>query len=332
MTMKKVIAAMLALLMILGLLAGCGNKNETAYLIIDGSKVKVDTILTIGDTDFSLALYRYFYLSTKASADDGDDTYWETYPEQVDYIKMAADNYCKNFAAIHYLCDKYNLGLTDEQQAEVEEQINSAIEQAGSYSSFVTALESNYLTEDMYRSLIEVELLSDNLQSYYFDEGGEFYLDAAGLLDYLSDDYILSRHILIATSDEDYDNKIEEVRAAIEAGEDFQTLAEEYSADTTSTTYYPDGQCYTEGDMITDFYEAAKATEVGEIGEVTTEEYGYFFIQRLELTEEYVTNNYDTLYSEYYNDKMSEVVSEYIDSVTIEYNDNYDLISIETLK
>jgi len=332
MAMKKIVAALLVVLMVLGLLAGCGNKTKPATLIVDGKKVKIDTIVSIGDTDISLALYRYFYLSTKASADSGDDTYWETYPEQVEYIKLAAENYCKNFAAIHYFCEKYNLGLTDEQKATIDSQIESAIEQAGSYSAFETSLENNYLNEDMYRALIEVELLSDNLKDYFFGENGEYYMSAADLTKYLKEDYILSRHILIATSDEDYDNKIKEVRKAIEAGEDFQSLAEKYSADTTSTTNYPDGLCYTEGTMITDFYETAKATKVGEISEVSTEEYGYFFIQRLELTDEYVTNNYDDLYSDYYSDKMTDIVTEYIDGVTITYDANYDSISIDTLK
>lgn len=331
MRQKRVIALLLAIIALLGILAGCGKKN-TASLIIDGKTVKVDSIAKIGDMDVSLAFFRYFYLSTKAQADNGDDSIWEQYPDYAKQLTDVAFNYCKNYAVIYALCDKYGLALTDEDNKAIDEEINKAIDEAGNYNAFVGALENNFTNEDMYRQLVEVEHLSEKLRTYLFGEGGDYYMDDAALCEYIKKDYILSRHILIANSDEEAEAKITAVREAIASGEDFQALSEQYSADTASTYTYPDGLCYTAGEMVEDFYNGALYTKVGEISEVDEEMYGHFFIQRLELTDDYIINNREELYSKYTSAIMNQIVAEYIDSVEITYSEYYDKISIETLK
>ena len=332
MRQKRFIAALLIAVMLIGVLAGCGKKEDTTELIVDGKKVKVGTIATIGDMEIPLSLFRYFYLSTKYQADQGDDSMWEQYPDYAKQLTDVAMNYCKNFATIHALCDKYNITLTDEDKKAIDDEIKKAIDNAGNYNAFIGALENNFMTEDMYKQMLEVEHLSDKLQEHLFSEGGEYYISDADFVKYIQDNFILSRHILISKSDEEAEEKIKAVREAIAAGDDFQNLAETYSADTASTYSYPDGTCYTEGEMVEEFYNCAFNTKVGEIGEVDEETYGYFFIQRLELTEKYINDNKDTLMPKYESGKMNTVVQDYIGSVDITYSEYYDKISIETLK
>ncbi len=332
MRQKRFIAAILIAVMLIGVLAGCGKKNDTAELIIDGKTVKVGTIATIGDMEIPLSLFRYFYLSTKVQADNGDDSMWEDFPDYAAQLTDVAMNYCKNYATIHALCAKYGITLADEDNNAINDEIKSAIDNAGNYNAFIGALENNFMNEDMYKQMLEVQHLSSKLQEHLFGEGGEYYISDADFVKFIQDNFILSRHILIANTDEEADEKIKAVRDAIAAGDDFQSLAETYSADTASTYSYPDGNCYGEGEMVEEFYNCALNTKIGEIGEVDEELYGHFFIQRLEITEKYVTDNKETLMSKYTGSKMNEVVSEYIDSVDITYSEYYDKISIDTLK
>ena len=330
MRQKQVIALILAVIMILGVFAGCGKKDTGVTMNIGGEKVTIENIATIAGIDVPAQLYRYFFMNIKYSYDYGDESYWETYPEQVEYVKLSALNYMQNYAATLALAEEYGIEITEEDTAAIEDSINSAIDSAGSYALFEEQLEYSYLTEDLYRELLRVELLSSSVYKYLFNEGGEYYITDEQLAEYIKEEYILSRHILISNDNENKESLIEEVQEKLDNGEDFRTLEEEYSEDTGSTTNYPDGLCYTEGTMITDFYETALNTKVGEISTVDTTEYGYFFIERLELTDEYITNNSETLYDEYYNATYNTVVSSFMDDATYTYNEYYESITIDS--
>ncbi len=330
MRQKKVIALALAIIMLLCIFAGCGKKETGVKMNIGGEKVTVENIATIKGIDVPAELYRYFFMNIKYSYDYGDDTYWETYPDQVDIVKLNALNYIQNYAATLALAKEYGLELTAEDNAAIEESIKSAIDTAGGYALFEQQLEYSYLTEELYRNLLEIELISAAINNYLFNEGGEYAISEDELAQYIKKDYILSRHILISNSNENKESLIKEVQGKIDSGEDFRALEEEYSEDTGSTTNYPDGLCYTEGTMITDFYETALNTEVGQISTVDTTEYGYFFIERLELTDDYIKNNSETLYDEYYNATYNTIMTEFMADATYDYNEHFELITIDS--
>lgn len=330
MRQKQVIALLLAALMMLGVFAGCGKKETGVEMNIGGEKVNVENIATIGGIDVPAQLYRYFFMNIKYSYDYGDESFWEANPDTVEFVKLSALNYMQNYAATLALAKEYGIELTSEDEAAIEDGINSAIDSAGSYASFKEQLEYSYLTEELYRELLKVELLSSAVYKHLFNEGGEYYISDAQLKEYVKEDYILSRHILISNNNENKEALIKEVQGKLDDGEDFRTLEEQYSEDTGSTTSFPDGVCYTEGTMITDFYETALNTKVGEISTVDTTEYGYFFIKRLELTDEYIDNNIDTLYDEYYNSTYNTVVGAFMEDVQYEYSEYYESITIDS--
>ena len=330
MRQKQVISLLLAVLMIAGLFAGCGKEETGVKMNIGGEKVTVENIATISGVEVPAALYRYFFMNIKYSYDYGDDSYWEENPDTVEFVKLSALNYIQNYAATLALAKEYGIELSEEEKSAVEDSVNSAIDSAGSYSAFKEQLEMSYLTEELYRELLKVELLSTAVYKYLFNEGGEYYVSDAELKESVKEDYILSRHILISNSNENKEALIKEVQSKLDSGEDFRTVEEEYSEDTGSTTSYPDGVCYTEGTMITDFYETALNTKVGEISTVDTTEYGYFFILRLELTDDYIESNIDTLYDEYYNSTYNTVVSEFMADAEYKYSEYYEGITIDS--
>ncbi len=74
----------------------------------------------------------------------------------------------------------------------------------------------------------------------------------------------------------------EEIRQRILAGEDFATLAQEYSDDTTSGAVGGDLGWFGPGSMVAPFDEAAFSLAVGEISEPIKTDFGYHIIEVLE--------------------------------------------------
>jgi len=74
----------------------------------------------------------------------------------------------------------------------------------------------------------------------------------------------------------------EEIRQRLLAGEDFATLAQEYSSDTSSTTAGGDLGWFGRGSMVAPFEEAAFSLPIGEISEPIRSDFGYHIIEVLE--------------------------------------------------
>ncbi|MEZ4682127.1 MAG: peptidylprolyl isomerase [Caldilineaceae bacterium] len=77
----------------------------------------------------------------------------------------------------------------------------------------------------------------------------------------------------------------EELRQRILAGEDFATLAEQYSDDTGSGANGGDLGWFGHGAMVSQFDEAAFNLEIGEISEPIKTQFGYHIIEVLEKDE-----------------------------------------------
>lgn len=110
-----------------------------------------------------------------------------------------------------------------------------------------------------------------------------------------------AKHILIATvdtatmealSDEEIAEKrqrAEDLLAQLQAETDpeaqealFDELCAEYTED-TGYEYYPDGYVFVEGQMVTEFEDAVKAMEVGQLSDIVESSYGYHIILRTEV-------------------------------------------------
>ncbi|MCO6450822.1 MAG: peptidylprolyl isomerase [Caldilineales bacterium] len=72
--------------------------------------------------------------------------------------------------------------------------------------------------------------------------------------------------------------KVKEVQDRLAAGEDFATLAEEYSDDTGSASQGGDLGWFGRGRMVAEFEDAAFSQEVGVVGEPVKSQFGYHII------------------------------------------------------
>lgn len=89
-----------------------------------------------------------------------------------------------------------------------------------------------------------------------------------------------ARHILVSTRE-----RAEEVLARLEAGEDFASLAREYSEDISSREMGGDVGFFPRGIMPAEVEDAAFDTEVGEFSGVIESQFGFHIVQVLEKEE-----------------------------------------------
>jgi parvulin-like peptidyl-prolyl isomerase len=121
----------------------------------------------------------------------------------------------------------------------------------------------NFDIDDL-RSLFEVQLLRDKLTEVMTQDLVPF------------KDEAWARHILVETQEEAL-----EVLSRLEAGEDFQTLAETYSIDESNREQGGDLGWFDENTMVPAFSEVAFSLSEGEISEPVETEFGFHIIQNL---------------------------------------------------
>lgn len=90
-----------------------------------------------------------------------------------------------------------------------------------------------------------------------------------------------ARHILVAATDDDAADlaKAEDLRAQLDAGADFATLAEENSDDPGSASQGGDLGCAPKGTYVAEFDDSVWSGEIGVVGDPVKTSYGYHLIE-----------------------------------------------------
>lgn len=109
--------------------------------------------------------------------------------------------------------------------------------------------------------------------------------------------YMGAKHILVS------DEKLaKDILKQLKNGEDFDLMMANYTEDTASLQY-PDGYMFTTGEMVAEFENATKKLKVGQLSDVVKSEHGYHIIKRVELTDDYVKQEYiESMVAEYLNE------------------------------
>ena len=94
----------------------------------------------------------------------------------------------------------------------------------------------------------------------------------------------------------------------------------QYSED-TGLSNNPNGYTFTEGQMVTEFYDGAKALAEDEVSELVKSSYGYHIIKRVKL---------DDIVSAI-SGSMDELLKQWIDEAQVETTDLYSSITYENV-
>ncbi len=176
--------------------------------------------------------------------------------------------------------EKLGITLTEE---EIQEEYDAYAQPYGGEEAFLEALESINLTKediinDVKTYLLTLKVMEDYIEitdedvKTYFEENKE---------SFATPEQVEASHILV----ED-EATAKEVIDKLNAGEDFATLAKEYSTDKSNAE---DGGAlgfFARGEMVPEFEDAAFAMNVGEVSkEPVKTEFGYHIIKVTDKTE-----------------------------------------------
>ena len=190
-----------------------------------------------------------------------------------------------------------------------------------------------------YQNFMYISQCYQALNDYYFGENGVNTPSDEDIQKYYEDNYITAKHILITTvdpasgetkrTDEEAKKEAQSILDRINAGEDFDTLMNQYSED-TGLSNNPNGYTFTEGQMVTEFYDGAKALAEDEVSELVKSSYGYHIIKRVKLDDSQLDNFKSDIVSAI-SGSMDELLQQWMDEAQVETTDLYSTITYENV-
>ncbi|MFC0524237.1 peptidylprolyl isomerase [Pontibacillus salicampi] len=196
-----------------------------------------------------------------ASTSEGDVTKEELYNKLVDQYGDAA---LKELLYDEVLSEQYS--ISDE---EVQKEINKLKESYG--DQFESVLQQNgFSSEEDLKNIIrssmlkekaataDVEVTDEEVKEYYENMKQE----------------VKASHILVEDKE-----TADEVKQKLEDGDDFATLAKEYSTDSSSAENGGDVGYFSVGEMVPAFEQKAYEMEAGQVSDPVQSDYGYHIIK-----------------------------------------------------
>lgn len=354
---KNILKILAALALALCTLCSCGTKSGGGFLKIDGKDVKVQNVLKVGDREISYDMYRYWFLTVKASMQESDSNIDFTDEDTLNTLKEQTLEQIKFICATRELADKYGVKLSDEHLEEIESTMKETFNSAGGADDYKSLLAENFLTDDVYREILEVNSLYDYMQTTVVGTNkkkNQVVFTTQEALDKCNEDFyrLVDLYFFIDTEDEEgnalsesqieknkkeAEKKINAAYDKVKSGKEFTEVLKDYRSgeeyDLSLTGYYqPESLSESLGFDV-------ESLEIGETSEPIYVNNMYIMLHRMENDSEYLKDNgvsidgYTTLTIEdyYAQELFGQLVEEKMDELEVTELKYYDKITTKTL-
>lgn len=366
MNWKKLLCAGLSGALLTGAMAGCSTADPQPTPAADdiayqATGISRDTVLfTVDGRDVTADQYLYWLLTSISEAKNAgylaDDEAWEeTIEDQPtsDYLKGQALEISKLYAVVANHAEEAGAGVTEEQRAEAEEQLDQMGSLYEQYYGLTTQewLDQQCITREGYLSLNDAYYQVQNLQSS-MEEAGELTPTGEDIQNMIDSEGIYNcKHILIAfPAHEDGSEVTDEEKAATKA--EAEALYQEITSAADPITAFDnamneksdDGRDETSGELlkpngytflstgalldgssslVTEFVTAGTALAEDEISAPVETDYGYHILLRQNA------DNEDTR-AAYPNYAMNQMLKQWTADAKVETTDAYDKLDPKT--
>lgn len=347
---RKLMAGALALC----LLAGCTGSvvADPDDLVFQTAGISRDfELFTVDGQPVAAGEYLFWLINaidiSKSYGGLSTDEAWTAQQEDgltaAEAVKADALETAKLYQVIRNKAQEYGITLTEEEQAQIDEELSNLIEQSGGEEVFQERLDAMGIGMEDFAALNQIYYLNQSLEKA-LSEAGELAITDADLADFIEQNGIYAaKHILISTRHMDMENRTyeeytdEEKAQALELAQDlrkqlsdagdnqelFDQLMNQYSEDgrdeATGELYYPEGYTYIySGAMVAPFEEGALALEEGEISDPIQSDFGYHIILRIPVDMEQAKAECDESY------KLSRMTRQWMDDAEIVTTTAYD--------
>ncbi len=329
--MKRVLALLMATLMICAAFTGCGEKAETELGTITTEIYKSGLRYAEAMLQQSYGLAFSQYLDMEM----GDGT------TGADFIKKNTEAMFREFESVKTLAKENGIKFTDEDKKELDKNKKEMIKQRGGEKAFKEQLEAKGMTEAFFDYVSHAQKLYQKVYEELFVGEGKYALDAEEILQKATDGgYVRVKHVLVQTTAdaEDFETKkalANDIAAKATAGEDFDSLIATYGEDPGMESYKHgyiiDQNGYTvdgQSQMMQEFTSASIALAVGGVSAPVQTSHGFHIIKRYPIDIESINADFEAFSNEFSQLAVTEVLNEYLEKTTPEFPKGYDKIDL----
>lgn len=223
--------------------------------------------------------------------------------------------------AILSIAEEYGLDINSKElDGRVDDYVNSIADELGGASAYKTFLKESASTDNFTRFTIRCNLLYEDLP-LALAQAGKLLIDEDDVCDYIVNNFVRTHHFMVANNEGDdpaanlavMEKALKDLRA--EDTTVYKLIGGKYNED----VYPGNGYTFGRGSMEQAYEDAAFALEVGEVSNIVTAmgrlasgEYVecYYIIERLDLTKEFVKENYEDLELQYSGSVAAQMVED----------------------
>ena len=309
------------------------NEGAETVLTVNGDAVTADEYsgYMLYNMQYYASMYAQMGLTDLWSNEDMAKSLGASMPEAAEQQAIYARVVMQKF-------NELGLKLSYNEQKEMASVRRNSIANT-SKDAYLNQIAQFGFSDQTYQNFMYISQCYQALNDYYFGENGVNTPSDEDIQKYFEDNYITAKHILITTvdpasgetkrTDEEAKKEAQSILDRINAGEDFDTLMNQYSED-TGLSNNPNGYTFTEGQMVTEFYDGAKALAEDEVSELVKSSYGYHIIKRVKLDDSQLDNFKSDIVSAI-SGSMDELLQQWIDEAQVETTDLYSTITYENV-
>ena len=309
------------------------NEGAETVLTVNGDAVTADEYsgYMLYNMQYYASMYAQMGLTDLWSNKDMAKSLGASMPEAAEQQAIYARVVMQKF-------NELGLKLSYNEQKEMASVRRNSIANT-SQDAYLNQIAQFGFSDQTYQNFMYISQCYQALNDYYFGENGVNTPSDEDIQKYFEDNYITAKHILITTvdpasgetkrTDEEAKKEAQSILDRINAGEDFDTLMNQYSED-TGLSNNPNGYTFTEGQMVTEFYDGAKALAEDEVSELVKSSYGYHIIKRIKLDDSQLDNFKSDIVSAI-SGSMDELLQQWMDEAQVETTDLYSTITYENV-
>lgn len=309
------------------------NEGAETVLTVNGDAVAADEYsgYMLYNMQYYASMYAQMGLTDLWANEDMAKSLGASMPEAAEQQAIYARVVMQKF-------NELGLKLSYNEQKEMASVRRNSIANT-SQDAYLNQIAQFGFSDQTYQNFMYISQCYQALNDYYFGENGVNTPSDEDIQKYYEDNYITAKHILITTvdpasgetkrTDEEAKKEAQSILDRINAGEDFDTLMNQYSED-TGLSNNPNGYTFTEGQMVTEFYDGAKALAEDEVSELVKSNYGYHIIKRIKLDESQLDNFKSDIVSAI-SGSMDKLLQQWMDEAQVETTDLYSTITYENV-
>lgn len=309
--MKKIISIALLAILLVSSLASCNVKYHSN---------NPETALTVGGHEISYDMFTYFFMSYKLAAGNEDKSEEEILEQTLGTLR--------EIVAIEDMAEKYDLGPTEESLELLKLEMEAMRDSYPDTETMISELAKDYVSQQVYYDIYYHVELESVVSAYLAEEANMIIISSDKVVEAaVKDTFMASVNIVIYPDTEKDGLRGEELAKALHArilaGEDIEALAEEYS------DHQNKGMIVFAPLTMQENYESkVKSLKVGELSDVYTADYGYYITKRVDITDDYISENFDDLRDEYKYSEYLKIMTELTATYEVVYAEGFDLSTI----